>query len=129
HAAVLLGGPASRSPRHSDLFRSCLHSSSDNPRGTAARSRTRVFVTWAKTTVSAVMSGRRSWPVSARRLACDSSDGTRRLEPAKPAEMSQVSGGEVEVGDVVGDRLVESVEVAAERGVDLYRGADLPQPG
>jgi hypothetical protein len=38
---------------------------------------------------------------------------TRRLEPAKPAEMSQVSGGEVEVGDVVGDRLVESVEVAA----------------
>jgi hypothetical protein len=38
---------------------------------------------------------------------------TRRLDPAKPGEMSQVSGGEVEAGDVVGDRLVESVEVAA----------------
>jgi hypothetical protein len=38
---------------------------------------------------------------------------TRRLDPAKPGEMSQVSGGEVELVDVVADRLVESVEVAA----------------
>ena len=37
----------------------------------------------------------------------------RRLDPAKPGEMSQVSGGEVELVDVGGDRLVESVEVAA----------------
>ena len=38
---------------------------------------------------------------------------TRRLDPAKPGEMSQVSGGEVELVDVGGDRLIESVEVAA----------------
>ena len=38
---------------------------------------------------------------------------TSRLDPAKPGEMSQVSGGEVELVDVGGDRLVESVEVAA----------------
>ena len=38
---------------------------------------------------------------------------TRRLDPAKPGEMSQVSGGEVELVDVGGDRLLESVEVAA----------------
>lgn len=36
-----------------------------------------------------------------------------RLDPAKPGEMSQVSGGGVELVDVGGDRLVESVEVAA----------------
>jgi hypothetical protein len=38
---------------------------------------------------------------------------TRRLDPAKPGDMSQVSGGEVELVDVGGDCLVESVEVAA----------------
>ena len=41
---------------------------------------------------------------------------TRRLDPAKPGEMSQVSGGEVELVDVGGDRLVESVEVVGVAG-------------
>jgi len=40
-------------------------------------------------------------------------DLTRRLDPAKPGEMSQVSGGEVELVDVGGDRLIESVELSA----------------
>ena len=50
---------------------------------------------------------------------------TRKLEPAKPAEMSQVLGGQVDFFDEVGDRLFESVEVAAYRGVGWYRVADL----
>jgi hypothetical protein len=35
----------------------------------------------------------------------------RRLDPAKPGQMSQVSGGEVELVDVGGDCLLELVEV------------------
>jgi hypothetical protein len=54
---------------------------------------------------------------------------TRRLDPAKPGEMSQVSGGEVELVDVGGDRVVELVELSAERGVDWYQVVDLRQAG
>jgi hypothetical protein len=46
-------------------------------------------------------------------LTLNALDGTRRLDPAKLGGMSQVSGGEVELVDVVADRLVESVEVSA----------------
>jgi hypothetical protein len=37
----------------------------------------------------------------------------RKLEPAKPAQMSQVLGSETEFSNEVSDRLFESVEVAA----------------
>jgi hypothetical protein len=37
----------------------------------------------------------------------------RRLDPAKPEQMSQGSGGKVELADVGGDRLIDSVDVAA----------------
>ena len=43
---------------------------------------------------------------------------TRRLDPAKPGEMSQVSGGEVQLVDVGGDRLIELVDVGGDRLIE-----------
>lgn len=51
--------------------------------------------------------------------------GARKLWPAKPAHLSQVSRGQANFSNHVGDDVFQSIELAAQCGVDGSRIAHL----